>query len=53
MKAYLNKLNELHSKYEECLDVCAAEHITGSVLNQMNYVCRNLMTEITNLMEKL
>lgn len=53
MKNLVDKLNELHSKYEECVDVDAAEHITGSVLNQMNYVCRNLMTEITNLMEKL
>lgn len=53
MEKMIEQLNLAYADYEKCIDVCAAEHITGKSLMEIKEICRDMIGSIDEMLENL
>lgn len=53
MKQLLENLKEALKHYENCEDVCAAEHIMAESIMTLGRCCREVNTECQNMLDSM
>lgn len=53
MEKLLENLKEAIKHYEDCVDVCAAEHIMAESIMQLGRCCREVNDECQNMLNSM